>query len=301
MPGVLGVGPDRGQRRAQLVAGVGDELAQPVLGGVAGGERGPYVLEHVVEGDADLVHLAGRVGRPDAGRQHRVGIGEGQLGDVQRGRGHPFQRPQGAPDDDGRGHPAGHHESAEHDGLDHREPSQGLVHRVQRQPGDLDVTIRHRPPPRADSRRRSQIRADRPAARNQGRERGRVRGRERERPVGAVVGDHRGLGDPAVEQPDADGPDRLARYGVVGVAVVPARRELAVLEAGGEPTAGGRELAVELAQQERAQEHGGGRAEDRAGQQEDADQPDGEPAAQRPVRPPPRPGADRRHDGGRRM
>ena len=47
----LGVAADRGQRRAQLVRGVGDELAQAVLARLALGERLLEPVEHAVEGE----------------------------------------------------------------------------------------------------------------------------------------------------------------------------------------------------------------------------------------------------------
>ena len=56
----LGVAADRGQRRAQLVAGVGDELAHLRLGLVPGGERLPDVAEQLVERRADLADLGAR-------------------------------------------------------------------------------------------------------------------------------------------------------------------------------------------------------------------------------------------------
>ena len=60
--GQLGVAADRGQRGAQLVAGVGDELAQPHLAVLAGLQRGADVVEHLVERGADLADLGARVG-----------------------------------------------------------------------------------------------------------------------------------------------------------------------------------------------------------------------------------------------
>ena len=149
--------------------------------------------------------------------------------------------------------------------------------------------------------RAGEIRGHRTGARDQRGERGSVPGREGERPVGAVVRDDRGLADPATDQPDTDRAHRLARHGVVGIAVLAARRQPAPLETGREPPTGRGELPVELPHQERAEEQGGDPTEERAGQQQDADQTDGQPAAQGPVRGPAGAEAIRDHDGGRRM
>ncbi len=61
-PGELGVTADGGQRRAQLVAGVGDELAHPRLTGLAGGQRGRDVAEQAVQCRTDLADLRAGVG-----------------------------------------------------------------------------------------------------------------------------------------------------------------------------------------------------------------------------------------------
>ena len=57
----LGVAADGGQRRAQLVRGVGDEAAQPILGGGLLGERRLDLGQHGVEGRGQLAHLGGLV------------------------------------------------------------------------------------------------------------------------------------------------------------------------------------------------------------------------------------------------
>ena len=88
-PGQLGVAPDRGQRGAQLVAGVGREAAQPGLAGVPPGQRGLDVAEHPVERLAELADLGARIGVPDPVRQRHLAAGQRQLGDLGRGRGHP--------------------------------------------------------------------------------------------------------------------------------------------------------------------------------------------------------------------
>ena len=105
--GQLGVAGDRGQRRPQLVGGVGDELAHLLLALVPGVQRRLDVGEQRVEGRADLADLGALVGEPVrhplgeldvAGRQR-------QLGDVVRGRRDLAQRPQLAAYQDERRRP----------------------------------------------------------------------------------------------------------------------------------------------------------------------------------------------------
>ena len=84
----LGVAADRGERRAQLVRGVGDEAAQAVLAGLALGEGLLEPVEHRVERDAQPADLGARVGRLDA-------VGEVAAGDRARGVAHAVQRAAG--------------------------------------------------------------------------------------------------------------------------------------------------------------------------------------------------------------
>jgi hypothetical protein len=58
----LGVPPDHGEWRAQLVARVGGEPAQPRLARVPARQGGLHVPEHPVEGRAQLAGLGARVG-----------------------------------------------------------------------------------------------------------------------------------------------------------------------------------------------------------------------------------------------
>ena len=58
----LGVPVDGGQRRTQLVRGVGDELADLLLAAVPGGEGGLDVVEQGVQRGADLADLGALVG-----------------------------------------------------------------------------------------------------------------------------------------------------------------------------------------------------------------------------------------------
>ena len=67
--GQLGVAADRGERGAQLVAGVGDELAQLHLAVLPGLQRRADVVEHVVERRPDLADLGGAGRRPAPARR----------------------------------------------------------------------------------------------------------------------------------------------------------------------------------------------------------------------------------------
>ena len=58
----FGVAADGRQRGAQLVAGVGDELTNPGLAGLAGRQGGVDVVEHPVECRAELPNFGARVG-----------------------------------------------------------------------------------------------------------------------------------------------------------------------------------------------------------------------------------------------
>ena len=83
----LGEALDRGERRAQLVRGVGQELAEPVLGPVALGEGRLDLVEHRVEGQAELADLAAAFAGGDP-------LGEVAGGDGPGRRGHLLQRAQ---------------------------------------------------------------------------------------------------------------------------------------------------------------------------------------------------------------
>ena len=77
--GQLGVPADRGERRAQLVAGVGDELAHPRLALLPRGQRGVDVVSSPLRAEPDLADLGARVG---VGCGHP--LGQGDLAAVQR-------------------------------------------------------------------------------------------------------------------------------------------------------------------------------------------------------------------------
>ena len=86
--GQLGVAADGGERRAELVARVGDEGADLVLARLPGRQSGCDVLEHAVERDTHPAHLGARVGvvgRDPLGERDLAPI-QRELGDPGRGR-----------------------------------------------------------------------------------------------------------------------------------------------------------------------------------------------------------------------
>ena len=93
----LGVALDRGERRAQLVGGVGQEAAQPFLGSGTLGERRLDLGEHAVERPPEPRDLRGAVARLDP-------PGEVARGDGVRLARHVLERAQPAPDHDGDHH-----------------------------------------------------------------------------------------------------------------------------------------------------------------------------------------------------
>ena len=130
--GQLGVPADRRERGAQLVAGVGDELAHPHLALVPRRQRGADVVQQLVEGRPHLPHLGAGVG---VGRGHPLGQGDGAA--VQREVRHPGgggrdapQRAQGAAGQPGGA--GGDQEQAEagDDGDDERESLDRVVLRA---------------------------------------------------------------------------------------------------------------------------------------------------------------------------
>ena len=106
----LGVGRHRRDRGAQLVRGVGDELAQmllvltqPGLGRDAGGEGGLDPLEHDVEGTGQAAHLGRLVGAGDALVEVAGGDGVGGPLDVlERAEAEPDQPPSAGQGQDER-------------------------------------------------------------------------------------------------------------------------------------------------------------------------------------------------------
>ena len=141
--GELVVAADRGERGAQLVAGVGDEAPQPGLALLPGGEGGAHVAEHPVERRADLADLGARVG-VDVG--HPVGEldlarGQRQLRDPARGGRDAVQRAQGQPGGDGRGHAGDHDADPEDDRLAEHQLADGVLQRVGGQTHDGDGAV----------------------------------------------------------------------------------------------------------------------------------------------------------------
>jgi hypothetical protein len=133
----LGVAADGGKRRAQLVAGVGGEPAQPRLARRAAHQRHLHVPEHAVERQPHLAGLGRRVGVRDApGQLHLAGL-ERQLGHLGGGGRHPAQRAQRQPDPQRAKHPGEHQDRAEDHGLGQRDVFQRVVQAAERQAGDV--------------------------------------------------------------------------------------------------------------------------------------------------------------------
>ena len=128
--GELGVAADRGQRRAQLVAGVGDELAHPGLAGVSRRQRARDAVEHPVQRGTELADLgvgACRVDAHDRRRQIHLTPVQLEVGHLAGRGGDPRQRGQLAPDDqDARGRRADQRDRGDH--AEHAEhPQQRVV------------------------------------------------------------------------------------------------------------------------------------------------------------------------------
>ena len=131
-PEQLGIAPDRRQRRAQLVRGVGQEPPQPVLGVLARGERGLDLPQHLVQRAAEPADLGARVRRLDPPRQVAGGDLGGGLPDS-------AQRSQADPDHDRAERDQRQDHTGTDEQLDHDQPVQRLLHLAQR---DRD---QHRP------------------------------------------------------------------------------------------------------------------------------------------------------------
>ena len=144
-PGQLGVAADRRQRRAQLVAGVGDEPAHPGLAGLPRGQGVGDVVEHPVQRAADLADLGARIG---VGIRHPLGQRDlapvqRQLADPGGGRGDPAQRPQRAAHDDAARRPWPAASAIAATASSTRISRSTVVSTVaQRQAGDQDVAVR---------------------------------------------------------------------------------------------------------------------------------------------------------------
>jgi len=116
----FGVPPDGGERRAQLVAGVGHEAAQPVLGGGPFGEGRLDLGQHGVEGQAEAADLGVGLGRLDP-------AGQVPAGDVAGGFGDAFQRGEPEADDGQRQQRQEEQDGGREDQLDADQAVQRLV------------------------------------------------------------------------------------------------------------------------------------------------------------------------------
>jgi hypothetical protein len=116
----FGVAPDGGQRRAQLVAGVGHEAAQPVLGRRPLAEGRLDLAQHGVQRQPEPADLG--VG---LGRLHPAG--EVAAGDVAGGGGDALQGSQAEPHDRQRQDGQEQQDTGGEDQLDAHQPVQGLV------------------------------------------------------------------------------------------------------------------------------------------------------------------------------
>ena len=135
-PVQLGVAADRGERRAQLVRGVGDELAQAVLARLALGEGALEPVEHLVERNADAADLGALVGRLDA-------VGEVAARDPPGGVADAVEREQAVAHDDPR-HRGEHEQDADdHQAFDEQEAVERLVGLAERHGDDGDVGTQH--------------------------------------------------------------------------------------------------------------------------------------------------------------
>ena len=115
LPVQLGVAADRCQRGAQLVGGVGDELAHPLLGGLTRGEGLLDLGEHGVERARQRRHLVvGLPGRDAPCQVARGDRGGGVLDLAER----PEGPPHGIPPD----HPHGRDDGEADQQLEHDHP-----------------------------------------------------------------------------------------------------------------------------------------------------------------------------------
>ena len=125
----LRVAADRRQRRAQLVRGVGDERAQPVLARLAAGEGVLEPVEHAVERRPEPADLRAGIGRLDP-------VGEVAARDPAGGVAHAVERQQADPHDDPAGAAEQQQHGGDHDALDHQQPLELLVGLAHRDGGD---------------------------------------------------------------------------------------------------------------------------------------------------------------------
>ena len=130
-PEQLRVAADRGERRAQLVRGVADELAQAILARLALGERALEAVEHGVEREPDAADLGARVGARDAVR-------EVAAGDPARGVADAVERQQPDAHEDPRDGGEQQQHAGDHEALDDHETVEPLLDLAQRDRDDGD-------------------------------------------------------------------------------------------------------------------------------------------------------------------
>ena len=128
----LGVAANRGQRRAQLVRGVADELAQAVLAGAALRERLLEPVEHAVQRDPDAADLGPLVG-------HRDAVGEVAARDPAGGVGDAVEREQPGAHDEPRDDAEHQQDADDHEPLDEQQAVERLVHLGERDGHDRDL------------------------------------------------------------------------------------------------------------------------------------------------------------------
>ena len=137
----LGVAPDRGHRRPQLMAGVSDEVPQAFLGVAPRDQARLDVVEHVVEGQAQLTHFGRGVRGRDPRRKHRISVGQRCTSHLSRGGRHAGERPQREPDQPAtRGDRRQQHDGEDRE-LNAKQLGQGLMDRVERQADHDAVSI----------------------------------------------------------------------------------------------------------------------------------------------------------------
>jgi len=134
----FGVADHPCQRGAQVVGGVGEELAHAVLGLMRVGFGGFQGVEHPVEGRRGLPELGARSGGVQA-------PAAGAVADAVRQGGHPVQRPQGGVHHPDQQQPGEQHGGRTRGQLDVAEGVQGLVDPglagLQHQGAALDVQL----------------------------------------------------------------------------------------------------------------------------------------------------------------
>ena len=219
----LGVTADGGKRGAQLVGGVGQEAAQPVLGGGPGSERRFDVAKHGVEGQTEPADLGPVLGRGDPAT-------ELASGDLACGRRHVLERPEVAAHDPPRQPAQAGHDDQAHQQFHPQQPTQGVGHVAQRDSDDdREVVLVTEGPHHHPVTERTVILAGyvEGLAVLVGQELGRHQ--QRGRWGGAAVDDRHRLSDPDPLGPDqlAEGPRRLEPRRITGVAGERSSRERA--------------------------------------------------------------------------